>query len=207
MIDAVALEEAGGVVLGEDGVEGLYAGDDRSSADVGVNPDASGDLEGGDIEPDQPDVTVTDSRGRGRRMPAHARPLPAEEDDDFLEDQEEALTRWHRGVSKSSRQSKGAGPRGKNSTKKAKEKKPQASPAKSKQPAPRKVSTGRGRAAVDDFDASFGRDAREAESEQPARESIGSQLIGIIEIIVAAGLAFFGASQLGNILINNILMK
>lgn len=207
MVDAVAPEEAGGVVLSEDGVEGLYAGDDHPSADVGANPDAPGDLEGGDIEPDQPDTTVTDSGGRGRRMPAHARPLPAEEDDDFLEDQEEALTRGHRGVSKSGKQSKGSGPRGKNSTKKPKEKKPKANPARNKQPAPRKVSTGRSHAVVDDFDASFGRDAREAESEQSARESTGSQLIGIIEIIVAAGLAFFGASQLGNILINNILMK
>lgn len=59
---------------------------------------------------------------------------------------------------------------------------------------------------VDDFDANFGKGSKKY-SEPAEGEPIASQLIGVIELIIGGGLMFFGASQLGNILINNILSK
>lgn len=53
------------------------------------------------------------------------------------------------------------------------------------------------RQAEDDFDEMFG-------NEQP-KESVVSQLITIVEVVIGAGLSFFGASQLGYILINKIM--
>lgn len=59
---------------------------------------------------------------------------------------------------------------------------------------------------VDDFDANFGKGAKKY-SDPAEGEPIVSQLIGVVELVIGGGLMFFGASQLGNILINNILSK
>lgn len=53
----------------------------------------------------------------------------------------------------------------------------------------------------DDFDEIFG--GHDAPPQQG--ESIVSQIITIIEVVVGMSITFFGASQLGNILINNIM--
>lgn len=73
----------------------------------------------------------------------------------------------------------------------------------SKKPSAPKKST---KQKVDDFDANFGKGSKKY-SEPAEGESIVSQMIGVVELIIGGGLMFFGASQLGNILINNILSK
>lgn len=56
--------------------------------------------------------------------------------------------------------------------------------------------------AMDDFDEEFGVGGA---NELPAKESALSQLIMLVEVLVGGGLSYFAATQLGNILINQIV--